>query len=118
MTAGLQTTALRLGLAGALFGLVACSGDSNLVRDVAVATGVGSEPKPAPDFIASTRPADLDYIRTGVATRSAPAKSAAEVKAAEAAMDQVRTTNEARAAEARQLGSQPGPSLPAAVANP
>ena len=113
MTAELQNTALWLGLVGALFGLAGCSGDTNLVRDVAVATGVGSEPKPAPDFIASTRPADLDYIRPGVATRATPAKSAADVKAAEAAMDQVRTANEARAAEARELGSRPGPSVPA-----
>jgi hypothetical protein len=99
----------RLGIAGALLVLAACSGDANLVRDVAVATGVGSEPKPAPDFVAATRPGELDYIRPGVATRSEKAKSADEVKAMEAAMEQRRAANESSAAAARDLGSRAGP---------
>jgi hypothetical protein len=100
---------LRLGMAGALLMLAACSGDTNLVRDVAVATGVGAEPKPAPDFVASSRPGELNYIRPGAATRSEKAKTAEEVKAMEAAMEQTRTANESKAAAARELGARSGP---------
>ena len=118
MKPGLQNRPLWLGRVAALLALAACSGDTNLVRDVAVATGVGSEPKAAPDFVASTRPGELDYVRPGLATRTLPAKSAADVKAAEAAMDQVRAANETRAAEARELGSKTGPTIPAARPSP
>jgi hypothetical protein len=117
MKARLHGHLIRLGMAGALVALAACTGDTNLVRDVAVATGVGAEPKPAPDFVASTRPAEVDYIRPGVATRSAKAKSAEEVKAMEAAMEQTRADNEGKAAAARDLGSKSGPA-PAASRNP
>jgi hypothetical protein len=107
MKARLQGYSVRLGLAGALLALAACSGDINPVRDVAVSAGVGTEPKPAPEFVASSRPDELDYIRPGLATRSAKAKTAADVKAAEAAMEKVRAGNEAKAAAARELGSRP-----------
>ena len=107
MKARLQGDLVRLGTAAALLALAACSGDVNPVRDVAVSSGVGTEPKPAPEFVASSRPGDLDYIRPGLATRSTQAKSAADVKAAEAAMEKVRAGNEAKAAAARELGSRP-----------
>jgi hypothetical protein len=103
---------LQLWAAGALLGLAACSGDTNFVRDAAVATGVGAEPKPAPDFVASTRPAELSYSPVGVPTAPFVAKTPAQVKAAEAAMDQARAANENQAAEARQLGSSPAPAAP------
>jgi len=109
MKASLHGDMVRLGVAGALLALAACSGDTNLVRDVAVATGVGTEPKPAPDFVASSRPAEVEYIRPGVATRPVKAKTADEVKAMEAAMEQTRAANESKAAAARELGSQAGP---------
>jgi hypothetical protein len=99
--------------AGALLPLAACSGDLNPVRDVAVATGIGTEPKPAPDFVAATRPQGVDYIRPGAAPEAFKPKSAAEVQAAEAAMEEVRARNEAEAAAARQLGATPPPSVPA-----
>jgi hypothetical protein len=117
MKARLHDHVLRLGIAGGFLGLAACTGDTNLVRDVAVATGVGTEPKPAPDFVASSRPGQLDYIRPGVATRAEKAKSAEEVKAMEAAMEQTRAANEGKAAAARELGAQSGPG-PAAPRNP
>ena len=107
MKARLQGHVVRLGIGSVLLALAACSGDTNLVRDVAVSTGVGTEPKPAPVFVASTRPDELVYIRPGLATRLTPAKSAAEVKAAEAAMEKTRAANEAKAAAARELGSRP-----------
>ena len=117
MKARLHDHVFRLGMAGGLLVLAACTGDTNLVRDVAVATGVGSEPKPAPDFVAASRPSEVDYIRPGVATRSAKAKTADEVKAMEAAMEKTRTANEGKAAAARELGSRSGPG-PIAPRNP
>jgi hypothetical protein len=117
MKARLHHHVWRLGMASGLLVLAACTGDTNLVRDVAVATGVGSEPKPAPDFVASSRPGEVDYIRPGVATRSEKAKTAEEVKAMEAAMEQTRAANEGKAAAARELGSRSGPG-PTAPRNP
>jgi NADPH-dependent glutamate synthase beta subunit-like oxidoreductase len=103
-----------LAAAGAL---AACSGDFNPVRDAAVYTGVGPERKPAADFVAQSRPADLDYVPTGriPPARAVPAKPAVTVKAAETAMDAVRATNEARAAAAREAGSTPPPQAPRPV---
>jgi hypothetical protein len=117
MKARLHDHILRVGIAGGLLAAAACTGDTNLVRDVAVATGVGTEPKPAPDFVASSRPGEVDYIRPGVAPRSTKAKSADEVKAMEAAMEQTRTANEGKAAAARELGARSGPG-PTAPRNP
>ena len=92
-------------MAGALLALAACAGDANPVRDVAVSAGVGTQPKPAPDFVASSRPGELDYIRPGVATRAGKAKSADEVKAFEVTMQKTRAANESRARAARELGA-------------
>jgi hypothetical protein len=103
---------LRFGAVSFLLALAACSGDTNLVRDAAVATGIGTEPKPAPDFVASTRPTELNYNPVGLPTAPFVAKTPAQVKAAEAAMDQARTANESQAAEARQLASSPAPAAP------
>ncbi len=108
----------RLCLAGALCGLAACSGDANPVRDTLVATGVGAQPKPAPDFVAASRPQTLDYIPVGTAPAKTAAKSADQVKAAEAAMDKTRTANESQAAAARRLGSTPAPTAPSVPRSP
>jgi hypothetical protein len=108
----------RLGIAGALLALGACSGDSNLVRDAAVATGAGIEPRPGLDFVASSRPAELDYIQPGVESRPTKAKSAEDVKAFEAKMEEARATNESKAAAARKLGAKPGPDAPAGAPKP
>jgi hypothetical protein len=115
MTTRLFDGFVRLAAAGALLGLAACSCDTNPIRDVLVTTGVGAEPKPAPDFVATSRPGQLDYIPVGAAPAKAKAKTADEVKAAEAAMDQTRSTNESRATTARELGAQ---SVPAARRSP
>ncbi len=115
MTARFFDGFVRLGLAGALLGLAACSGDLNPVRDAFVATGVGAEPKPAPDFVAASRPGTVDYIPVGTAAAKTPAKTADQVKAAEAAMEETRAANESRAATARELGAQ---SVPAARRSP
>ena len=112
MKARLAGCFAKLAIAGAVIALCACSGDTNLVRDVAVATGVGTEPKPGPDFVASSRPANVDYVQPGLATRATKAKSAEDVRAFEAAMEQTRAANESKAAAARELGSRPAAATP------
>jgi hypothetical protein len=109
---------VRLGVAGTLLGLAACSGDVNPVRDALVTTGVGSAPRPAPDFVAASRPETIDYIPVGTAPAKTAAKSADQVKATEAAMEKTRAANESRAAAARELGSKPAPSAPTGQRTP
>lgn len=108
----------RAGALAALAGLAACSGDFNPVRDAAVYTGVGPERKAGPDFVAQSRPADLDYVPVGrlPPPRATLAKPAPAVKVYETQMDAVRAANEARAAAARQAGSTPPPQAPRPVA--
>lgn len=98
--------------------LCACSGDFNPVRDAAVYTGVGPERKAGQDFVAQSRPADLDYVPVGriPPPRAMPAKPAIAVKASETALDAVRTGNEARGLAAREAGSTPPPQAPRRVA--
>jgi hypothetical protein len=107
MKARLNGHMVRLGIAGALLALAACTGDANPLRDAAVSAGVGAQAKPAPDFVASSRPGELDYIRPGIATRAGKAKSADDVKAFEAQMEKTRAANESRARAARELGAGP-----------
>lgn len=97
-------TRLLLAIAAAA-ALGACSGDGNLVRDAAMASGVtGSEPKPAPDFVARSRPASVDYLPIAAAPSrgSTRPKSAAAVRDAEAEMADLRRKNEMRGAGARR----------------
>jgi hypothetical protein len=103
---------LDLALAGTLLALAACSGDINPVRDVAVSTGIGAQQAPAPDFVEKSRSESIDYQPVGVAppARTRSAKTADEVKAAEAEMERVRAANESRARSARRLGASPAPS--------
>lgn len=89
--------------------LGACSGDGNIVRDAAIASGMtGGEPKPPPDFISRSRVTGADYIPVGTDAprRRLPAKAAAEVGAAETEMDAVRQRNEMRGARARRDAAQ------------
>ena len=82
-----------------------CAGDANPVRDLAVASGVtGGEPKPAPDFVARSRPAQVEYVPIGVSApaRRYRAKDKDEVESAEAQMNRLSRANEARAAQARR----------------
>jgi hypothetical protein len=98
-------------LAAAALALAGCSTDFNPVRDVFVATGVGAKPKPAPDFVAQSRPESLDYLPVGVSAppRAIRGKTPAETKSAEAELDELRAANETKAAEARQAGATPPP---------
>lgn len=103
-----HVTALALTLF-AVAGLAGCN--SNPVRDVATAVGAGPQVAPTPDFVERSRPANLDYmpIGTPVAERPTPARTAAEIKAAEAELDALRTRNEAAGAQAAELGKTPPP---------
>jgi hypothetical protein len=96
-------------LAGALASaaLAGCAGDTNPVRDVFVATGVGAERKKAPEFVDKSRPTNVDYTPVGVAApkRAVTAKPKAGVAAAEAEMDAVRGANETKAKEAKAVGA-------------
>ncbi|HEX2726794.1 MAG TPA: hypothetical protein VHN20_13320 [Beijerinckiaceae bacterium] len=104
-------TWLDLGAAAALLALAACSSDTNPVRDIALSTGVSTPPAKSADFVERSRPDSLDYQPVGVLPPNrAKAKTADEVKAVEAEMDQARAQNETKATSARQLGATPAPS--------
>jgi len=120
MTRRAYRTCLDLGAAAALLALAACSADTNPVRDIALSTGVSTPPAKSADFVEQSRPDNLDYQPVGVlpANRSRAAKSAAEVKATEAEMDQARAQNESKAQSARQLGASPPPSPGSTPRNP
>ena len=91
--------------------LAGCNGSFNPVRDVTAAVGAGPQMAPTPDFVAQSRPGNLEYmpIGTPVAERPTPARTAEEVKAAEAELDALRARNEAAGAAAAELGQTPPP---------
>ena len=90
-------------------GMAGCN--SNPVRDVAASLGAGPQMAASPDFVARSRPADLDYmpISASVPERPTPARTAQEIKAAEAEMDALRARNEAAGVQAADLGKTPPP---------
>jgi hypothetical protein len=90
-------------------GMAGCN--SNPVRDVAASVGAGPQMAASPDFVARSRPADLEYIPISAAApeRPTPARTADEIKAAEAEMDALRAQNEAAGAQAAELGKTPPP---------
>jgi hypothetical protein len=102
----------------ALIALAACAGDSNPVRDAFVAVGAGPKTAEAPDFVARSRPATLEYQPVGSASpaRPTPARTADEVKAAEAELEAVRARNLAAGQAAAQAGGTPAPEAAAAPA--
>src|SRR5215204_2570689 len=90
-------------------GLAGCN--SNPVRDVATSLGAGPQVAATPDFVASSRPANLDYmpIGTPVPMLPTPARTTEETKAAEAELDAPRMRNEAAGAAAAETGKTPPP---------
>ena len=95
-----------------LFAVASVAGcNSNPVRDVAASVGAGPQMAPTPDFVARSRPANLEYmpISASVPERPTPARTADEIKAAEAEMDALRARNEAAGAQAAELGKTPPP---------
>ena len=95
----------------AALGLAGCNGSFNPVRDVATSVGAGPQVAATPDFVARSRPANLEYmpIGTPVPDRPTPARTADEIKAAEAELDALRSRNEAAGADAAELGKTPPP---------
>lgn len=89
----------------------ACTSGSNPVREIATAMGAGPRVAPTPDFVARSRPQNLDYLPIGTAEegRPTPARSAEEIKAAESELDALRARNEAAGAAAARLGGTPPP---------
>ena len=88
-----------------------CAEGSNPTRDLFAAVGAGPKVAATPDFVASSRPDKLDFMpvgtpKTGPAT---PARTADEVKTAEAELDALRAQNEAAGKAAAQLGGTPAP---------
>ena len=100
-------------IAAGMSALAACMTETNPVREAATAVGLGPTLDPAPDFVAQSRPGKLDFIPVGTAApgRPTPARTADQVKAAEAELEAVRAANEAAAVTARQ-GTTPAPVPP------
>jgi hypothetical protein len=103
-----------IAIVSGLAALAGCAADTNPVRDTAAAVGLGPTITPAPAFVAQSRPESLDYIPVGTAApgRPTPARTANEVKAAEAELDAVRASNEAAAKAAQQSASAPPAPVP------
>jgi hypothetical protein len=102
-----------LALCFVMIGALGACADTNLVKDAAVAVGIGSEPRPAPDFVARSRPATYEFLPVGPsAPKRLPAKDAAGLAKAEAEMDASRTLNEARGAAARKAAGSTPPAEP------
>jgi hypothetical protein len=77
--------------------LAGCMSDANPVRDQLNAVGIGPKAVTAPDFVAGSRPATLDYVPVGSSAPPRPrAKTAGEVKALEAELEAARGRNAAR----------------------
>jgi hypothetical protein len=117
----------RVGIVGFSALLIAnvagCAEGSNPTRDLFASVGAGPKTAPAPDFVASSRPASLDYMPIGTpqAGRPTAARTADEIKAAEAELDAIRARNEAAGKSASELGGTPAPQpipLPTRRKNP
>jgi hypothetical protein len=112
ITTSLTSRAVAVALTGlAVANVAACAGGSNPVRDIATSVGAGPKVTEAPDFVAQSRPGSLDYMPITAAGpgRQTAARTAEEVKAAEAEMDSLRARNEAAGAAAAKLGGTPPP---------
>ncbi len=102
-------TAVKSFCIAAMILLAGCN--SNPVRDAFAGVGAGPPPDQAPEFVQRSRPAQLDYIPVGRAApeRATTARTADEVKAAEAELERVRSRNEAARNRAIEAGSTPPP---------
>ena len=121
----------RVGLIASLFliasllmgiGLSACS-SANPTGEFLESTGLGPKLAPRPDFVTQSRPKSLDYMTIGTSDpgRATNPRTVAEVKAAEAELDDLRERNLAAGTAAANLGGTPPPPpvvSPAAPAKP
>jgi hypothetical protein len=86
--------------------------ESGLVKQVVQLGGFATPtPNNAPDFIATSRPAQTEYVPVGTSAPARPvrAKTAAEVEKAKADLNQTRSTNEAQGESAKTLGTSAAP---------
>ena len=98
--------AVRAACFAAVLGLQACS------RDAGALQGSVAPSRPAPaDFVAASRLDKLDYIpvATPGTEPDPPARTAAEIAAAEAEMEALRARNEARGAAVRRAAGAAKP---------
>lgn len=112
LTTLLTSRAALLGITAlTVANVAACASGSNPARDVVASLGAGPKTAQTPDFVASSRPQSLDYMPIGTSQpgRATPARTADEIKAAEAELDAMRAQNEAAGAAAAQLGGTPAP---------
>lgn len=95
----------------AVANVAACMDGSNPTRELVTSISGGPRMAETPDFVQRSRPASLDYLPIGVdpPARPTPARTAEEIKAAEAEMEAVRARNEAAGAAAARLGGTPPP---------
>jgi hypothetical protein len=98
-----------VGLGALAFG--GCAGDLNPVRDVFVGVGAGAAPAPAPDFVEASRAsAPTGYVPIAVTPdRETPVKTAEEVAALEAELEETRADSLARGDRVRRLAIGPAP---------
>lgn len=88
--------------------LAACQGGP--VRQAATLGGFATTPRESADFVREKRPESSDYIPIGVTPPPRePAKPQDRVKGVEGELDALRAANEARAAQAKSLGSSAPP---------
>jgi hypothetical protein len=92
---------------------VGCSPTTNPVRDVFADFGAGPPKPEAPDFVAQTRPAQLDYIPVGraAAAPKAAARTPEEIAKLEDELEAARARNEAQGAAARRAGATPAATI-------
>lgn len=111
-----------LGVVFLAAGLSACS-SANPTGEFLASSGLGPTIAPRPDFVTQSRPQSLDYMTIGTSDpgRATSARTAAEVKAAEAELDAARARSLAAGTAAATLGGTPPPppvASPAAAPKP
>ncbi len=90
-----------------------CSATTNPVRDVFAEFGAGPPTATAPDFVAKTRPAELDYIPVGrPAQAPTAARTPAEIAQFEAELEAERLRAESQGAAARGAGAAAAARVP------
>ena len=92
-----------------------CSSDVNPIKAAFVDAGYGPRAVQAPDFVKTSRKADIDYMPVGedAARRPVRARSAEGQRALAAELEGARTRNEARGRAAEGAGKGAGKDLAA-----
>lgn len=92
--------------------LAGCGSDGPVKQAVGL-TGFATTPAEPAQFVRDQRPQSTQYLPIGAAPPARDKiKSQDDVKQTEAAMDSLRTGNEAKATTAKALGATPAPTVP------